>query len=137
MHKKSSKRKREMTARNKNIIGIIVSLLAGFIITISISLICALALYKSENLPDSLMLYLTGSVLLGALISGFTASKKCAFKGIVSGLISSVPFVSLNIVLMLIFSKGRLAYESVFLIAGIIICSAIGGIFGANTKRRR
>lgn len=137
MRKKISKRKKELPVSTKNIIGILISSGIGFISIIILTFIASLILTKSSVLTNSIAIYFIGSVTIGALITGFIASKKCEFKGIISGIVASIPLIFFITVIMLIFSEGRLIPETAILYVGIIVFSAIGGIISANTKRRK
>lgn len=137
MRKKISKRKKEIPVSTKNLIAIILAGGIGFLSVIILTFVCALILTKSSTLTSSIAIYFIGSVTIGALITGFLASKKCEFKGLVSGVIASIPLMFFTTVIMLIFSHGRLIPETAILYVGIIIFSAIGGIISANTKRRK
>ncbi len=137
MRKKIAKRKNELPVSTKNIVGILLSSGIGLISIIILTLIASLILTKSSELTNSIAIYFIGSVTIGALITGFIASKKCEFKGLISGIISSLPLIFIITVIMLIFSHGRLMPETAILYVGIAIFSAIGGIISANTKRRK
>ena len=137
MRKKITKRKKELPVSTKNIMGILLASSLGFISTIILTLIASLILANSSGSTNSIAIYFIGSVTIGALITGFTASKKCGFKGLVSGVVASLPLMFLITVVMLIFSNGRLIPETAILYVGIALFSAIGGIISANTKRRK
>ncbi len=137
MRKKIAKRKKELPVSTKNILGILLASGIGFISIIIFTLIASLILTKSPVLTNSITIYFIGSVTIGALITGFISSKKCGFKGLVSGVVASLPLIFLIAVIMLIFSYGRLIPETAILYVGIAIFSAIGGIISANTKRRK
>lgn len=137
MHKKIASRKKDRPIPIQNAIGIIIANSVGIICTVLMSLICSCILMKSTTLTNAVKIYFIACVVLGAFINGFIASKKCTTKGIISGLASSITFCLIIIIIMLFFAKGQLAFSTLFLCLGMVICSAIGGIFGANTKRRK
>ena len=137
MHKKVSKRKKEIPVSTKNIIGFLISSGIGFVTVLILTLLAALILTKSSTLTNLVAVYFIGSVGISALITGFIASKKCSFKGFISGIIASLPLIFLITIFMLIFSSGRLIPETIILYMGIIVFSVIGGIISANTKRRK
>lgn len=137
MQKKLNRRKSEMPLATKNIVGVIIAGVIGALITILLTVILSLILSKAEFLTESIKAILILTVLSGAVISGFIASKKCSFKGLISGLIAAVPFLFVINTIMLIFSNGRLKSSVVLLYLGAFICSLIGGIVSANTKRRK
>lgn len=137
MRKKIAKRKIELPVTTKNIIGILLSSGIGFITVFLLTLAASLVLTKSSVISNSATIYFIGSVAISSLITGFTASKRCTLKGLLSGIIASLLLIVLITIMMLFFSHGRLIHETGFLYLGIIIFSAIGGIAGANTKRRK
>ena len=137
MHKKFLKRKKEHSVSTRNIIGILFASSIGFSLIILLTFFVSVILAKSLSLTNSMSIYYIGSIVIGALITGFVASKKCEFKGVFSGVLASIPLIFLITVLMLIFSHCRLVPETMILYLGIIILSAIGGIISANTRRRK
>lgn len=137
MRKKIAKRKKELPVSTKNILGIILSSSIGFISIIVLTLISSIILTKSTALSNSTTIYFIGSVSIGSLITGFIASKKCEFKGIVCGIVASLPQMILVTIMMLVFSHGRLISKSAILFIGIALFSSIGGIISANTKRKK
>lgn len=137
MRKKITRRKQEMPLTTKNITGVLISSALGIAIIVVLTLLISLILTKSSVISDSVGVYFIGCVMIGAIFTGFFVSKKCSFKGLVSGVIASVP-LSLGVtVIMLIFSQGQLSSKTAILYLGMIVCSTIGGIFSANTKRRK
>lgn len=137
MHKRPIKRKKELSIPLKNVIGVTVSSVISVIISIIISLIFSLIISKSSELPDSLLLYFIGCIALGSLAGGILSSKLCSFKGIISGLICSMPTSLLITFIMLFFSSGKLDEKTIFMYVIVIVSSVMGGIIGANTKRRK
>lgn len=137
MHKKMAKRKKEPEIPVKNILGILIANTAALIVTILVSLLCSALLLKSPTLSSNLSIYLVACVGIGALLNGFIAAKKCSLKGVISGLASAVPYTFFVTVVMLIFTKGQLDSKTLIADLSAVICSAVGGIFGANTRRRR
>ncbi len=137
MRKKLAKRKKEVNIPTKNVLGILTANLIGTICAVIFTLLCSLLLQKAEILSGSLTVYFVVCITLGALINGFVAAKRCSIKGIFSGIISSLPYALIITVIMLFFSKGILNTNTIFLYLAVIIGSTVGGIFSANTKRRR
>ena len=137
MRKKAIKRKNDMPIMAKNIVGICISSLIGLILVIILTLFMSAIISKSAVMSNTLPAYFLGCVMIGAIIVGFIASKMCKLKGFVSGFISSIPYGFGITVLMLIFSHGQLSSKTILLYIVIIVCSVIGGIISANTKRRK
>lgn len=137
MRKKLAKRKKEPEAPVKNASGILIANIAALITAILLSLLCSALLLKSPTLSSNLSIYLVACIGIGALLNGFIAAKKCSLKGIVSGLASSVPYTFSVTVIMLFFTKGQLVSKTLIVDLTAVICSVLGGIFGANTRRIR
>ena len=137
MRKKITRRKQEMPLTTHNLISILLSGFIGFAITVILTGVISVFLKNSSVVSGTMGAYFIACVMIGALVCGFIASKKCSFKGIISGLISAIPLIFLISIMMLVFSNGRLDPKSIILFVGIVICSALGGILSANTKRRK
>lgn len=137
MRKKVIKKKTEMSSTAKNVTGIVLSSVIGVIITLIISLFFSYIFTNSQTITDSVKAFFIGSVLLGAFFCGLLSARITSFKGIVSGAISSIIFALIITVIMLFFANGRLSANTLFLYIGVIIIGLIGGICGANIKRRK
>ena len=137
MQKKLSRRKKELTNTTKNIVGIIISSAFGFIMTLIATFMMSFLISKSQKMPGYIGALFLISVSFGCILSGVIASRKCNFKGIISGLTCSFPNALLITVTMLFFTNGNVNEKTIFLYLLIILCSGIGGIIGANMKRRK
>lgn len=137
MPKKSFKRKNELSGPVKNFINLLFSSSLGLLSTIIITFIVSLIITSSSEYPKYTSVFFIISVIISCIISGFIASKKCNFKGIISGLLCSIPYSLFITVIMLFFTNCKLKESTIILYLIIIICSTIGGIVGANTKRRK
>lgn len=136
MRKKVIK-KGDMSSTAKNITGIIFSAAIGTAICLIISLIFSYCFANAEILTDSFKAFFVASVLLGVFSGGIFSSRLTSLKGIVSGILSSTIYLLIITVIMLFFSSGKLSANTAFLYLGIIIVGIIGGICGANIKRRK
>ena len=92
---------------------------------------------KTSILSGYLKIYFSICVGLGSIFGGFLSSKKCNFKGMLSGLLSSLPNSIIITIIMIVFSGGQLKESTIIIFLLIVICSILGGIIGANTKRRK
>ncbi|MGN0569076.1 MAG: TIGR04086 family membrane protein [Candidatus Fimenecus sp.] len=138
MHKRNkSKNKSESMMPIQKIIITAVSGAAGTIISVLLTLIFSAVLSKSPALSDKLGIYFIISVLLGGFFCGLISSRKSRLKGIVAGALSSLFFCLFIFALMLIFSHGQLSSQTAFLAVAMIILCVVGGICGANMKRRK
>lgn len=136
MHKKLYKRK-EYPEIIENIIGISTSSVVGIIVVFVLTFLFSLILNKSQKLPDNLTWYLMGIVVVGALVNGLISTIRCKLKGIISGVVSAVPFSLFITIALLVFSAGQIESKTGILYLLIFVVSTIGGILGANTKRRK
>lgn len=137
MLKKINKKYSELSMSVKTFIGIIISALFGFAVSVLLSLLFSYILSNSPEVSSFINIYFIISILFGAFICGFTGNKLLSFNGLLSGLMCSVLYLTIIISLMLIFSDGNImAYSLVFFIFCVFV-SIIGGIVSANMKRRK
>lgn len=137
MRKKVFKRKNDMSSTAKNIIGILLSVAIGILIAVILSLIFSYIFANAETLTDSVGAIFVACIMIGGFFCGIFSSRFTAFKGIVSGVISSIIYSLIITVIMLFFTDGKLSVNTLFLYIGAVIVSIIGGICGANIKRRK
>lgn len=136
MRKKMIK-KGDISSTTRNITGIILSAAIGTVICMVISLAFSYIFANAEILTDSFKAFFVASVLLGVFFCGIFSSRLTYLKGIVSGVLSSIIYLLIITVIMLFFSSGKLSANTAFLYLGIIVVGVIGGICGANIKRRK
>ncbi len=136
MRKKLAKRK-EYPEIIENFIGITISSVIGILITFLLSIFFSFILNKSQNLPESLTWYLMGVIIVGAFSNGFLSTFRCKLKGIVSGLVCAILFALFITIALLVFSDGQIEAKTGIIYLMIFVFSALGGILGANTKRRK
>lgn len=137
MRKKVLKKKSNMSSTFKNITGILFSASIGTVICLMISLVFSYIFTKSETISDSVGAIFVACVLFGGFFGGIFSSRFTTLKGIVAGVISSLVYSLIITVIMLCFAEGRLSANTIFLFVGTIVVSVIGGICGANIKRRK
>ncbi len=137
MGKTIIKKRIELNATIKTILGIIISSIIGVTVSLLLSVIFSYILSKSPEVSKFIGLYFVISVLSGAFVCGFTGNKLLNFRGIVSGLICSLPFSIFILLIMLVTSNGILSGISVLLFVFIIVFSLFGGIVSSNMKRRK
>ncbi len=137
MVKKRTKRHLELSAPIKSVLGMSVSCLIGILISILLSIFFSYILSKSPEISKFISLYFIISVLSGAFACGFTASKLLNFKGLISGLICSLPFSIVILSIMLLASSGNLSVYSIIILVFIVVLCVIGGIVSSNIKRRK
>lgn len=137
LKKRISKRKKDIPIVNKNFLGLSISNFVGLVFVVILTLLLSAIVSKTAILTNSIGAYFIGSVMIGSIVVGFIASKKSELKGIISGVVSSIIFSFIITILMLLFSRAQLSPKTIFLYIAIVICGTIGGIVGANTKRRK
>ena len=136
LKKKIAKRKISFSIPISNLLGLLFSSGIGIITMVLSSLLVSYIFSKSANFPSYTGVYFCGCVGCGSLISGFLSAKKCNFKGFISGFICSFITLLFTTIIMLFFTHGKLNENTLILFLIIIICSTIGGIISANTKKR-
>ncbi len=136
LNKKISRRKINYSLPVANILGLLISSTIGIVVIILLTLVISYIFSKSAYFPSYTGVYFCGCVGIGSLISGFLSAKKCNFKGFISGFICSFIIILFTTVIMLFFTNGMLNEMTLILFLIIIICSTIGGIISANTKKR-
>lgn len=122
---------------SKNFIGITLSSVISIIILVILTALISLILLKSERVSDSYIMYFYFCSVFSSIIGGFISSKSCTFKGIFSGLIASLAYNLMLTVILLFVSKGHIRADAGILYALSTLFFVLGGIFGANTKRRK
>ena len=137
MRKKVLKKKSDMSSTTKNIVGILLSAVCGAIFSVILTFIFSYIFTNAEIISKSVNAIFVGCVLLGGFFCGIFSSRLAALKGIISGIISSLIYSLIITVIMLFFAEGKLSASTLFLYIGTVVVSAIGGICGANIKRRK
>ena len=137
LKKRTSKRKKDIPIVNKNFLGLSISNFAGLVFVVILTLLLSAIISKTAILTNSIGAYFICSIMISSIVVGFIASKKSELKGIISGVVSSIIFSFIVTILMLLFSRAQLIPKTIFLYIAIVIWGTIGGIVGANTKRRK
>ena len=137
MRRKIKKLQNEISLPIKTILGLIISSTVGVLTTVFISFLFSIILSNSAEISKYIGIYFIFSVIIGGMICGFCCTKFLCFKGIISGLISSISFSIFIFTIMLFNSDGSLNIYSLILLIIIIVSTTTGGIVSANTKRRK
>ena len=132
-----SKPKQNNSPLTKNLYGTVISNSIGILILFILSLIVSVVMLKSEKESNGYIMYFYFCSVIASFINGYIASKKCEFKGFISGAVTSVSYNFLVTIILLFVSKGKIRPDIGILYAVTTIFSTTGGIFGANTKRRK
>ncbi|MBQ8765626.1 MAG: TIGR04086 family membrane protein [Clostridia bacterium] len=137
MLKKINKKYSELSISTKTFIGILISALLGFTVSVLLSLLFSYILSNSPEVSSFINIYFIISILFGSFTCGFTGNKLLSFNGLLSGLTCSILYLVIIISFMLIFSDGNITLYSLVLFIFSIFVSVIGGIVSANMKRRK
>lgn len=84
---------------------------------------------------DKYYIVLIISAVISAFISGFSYSRKMRKKGILCGIISSLPIALILITLSLILSKASVTVLLPITVAAIVLSGAVSGTLGVNFGR--
>ncbi len=138
MRKKQNKHsKNNMDENQKRITGLCSASFIGMAITVILTLFLSYILSKSPSISNSVNVFFIASILIGVFVCGFTASRLTRLKGIICGAASSVIYLLIITVIMLFVNNGRLAPTTLFMYLGALLLGIVGGILGANLKRKK
>ena len=137
MRNKVLKTKNDIPPIRKNIIGLLISGFVSAIISVLFTFIFSYIFVNTETISESLRPMFIGCILLAGFFCGVISSRLTTFKGLISGIISSSIYLLIITIIMLFFSDGRLSANMLFMYFGAILVSGMGGICGANIKRRK
>ncbi len=137
MHKKITKKQKEISLTMKTALGLIIPSVVGTIVAIIVSFIFAYVLSKSPVISKFSIIYFISSIVIGGLICGYISTKMLSFKGLISGLLGGIPLSIFVFIIMLFFSNGQLNEWSIIILVLVLFSSTIGGIISANMKRRK
>lgn len=110
----------------------------GGILLITVALLAAAALCLATDMAESFSTLVAGMCLgLGAMFSGFLASKKIKYSGLINGMFCGFIIYLLVFLFSLFLSENGFTIISLshFLIS--VVASAIGGILGVNASQKR
>lgn len=110
----------------------------GGILLIIFALLAAAALCLATDMAEGFSTLVAGICLgLGTMFSGFLASKKIKYSGIINGMFCGLMIYLLIFIFSLFLSENGFTIISLshFLIS--VVSAAIGGIFGVNTSQKR
>lgn len=115
----------------------IISAVVG-VIFIALSVLLSAGMMMAADMPESYASPISGiCVGVGALVSGFLASKKIKSGGIINGLICGGIIYLLILFFSLFISENGFSFNTLYHSLITIISAAIGGILGVNAKNRR
>ena len=135
--RKIIKKKNNISSVNKKIIGLCISSFIATLITVILTILFSYIFAHIETLSSSISAIFICCVLAGAILCGSISSRITDFKGIIAGVLSALIYCLLITIIMLFFSDGKLMSGTLFLYLAICLTSTIGGILGANIKKRK
>lgn len=111
-------------------------LLKGLILTVIGILVLSFAYYKMTGHP-AFLYYLNYLFLgFGTFITGNSTYHKLGGRGIVAGILGSLPLLLIDIIIIFLFSYRTASANILIIVPICIIFGAIGGIVGSNAKKR-
>ncbi len=107
-------------------------------VTIFAFLFAFSAVMKHSNIPQTIVpIMAIVSVCAGSFVAGFCASKISKQRGLLTGLICGAVISLIILLAGLAVLKDSIGGLALTKFAASIAASAIGGVVGVNTKRRR
>lgn len=130
----NTKTKRVKTDKKTN--PVIMLIINNLILQIVIFLFVALVSYFSGLKANTYYLISLLSVCVGSFISGMNTGKIKKKKGLIYGMIHSLPFLILVVIVSLVMNNFRCDFTILISIFLPLIAAAAGGIFSVNYKRK-
>ena len=120
---------------NTNLIHILKGSLIGVALLLSTITISTLAIYKANLSDKTYIPFLTLSIILSGILSGYISTFKIRKNGLVNGAVAALP---LAVILLVSMSVANNAFALLMLIpcAIMVVSGAIGGIAAVNIKRK-
>ena len=128
-----SKKRLKLNKKDSSLIRkyLISSLIGLAVLFIGWSLI-AILLVSGMKLNGSTKIFIYVFICLGGFISGFLSHKKIKGRGIVNGLISSVVYGLISLILICFIMSFKISVGLFIIIPLIIACGCFGGVLEAN-----
>lgn len=110
----------------------------GGILLITVALLAASALCLATDMGESFSTLVAGICLgLGTMFSGFLASKKIKYSGLINGMFCGFIIYLAVFIFSLFLSENGFTIISLSHLLISVISSAIGGILGVNASQKR
>ena len=84
---------------------------------------------------DKYFIFLIISLILSAFISGLSFSRRNKSRGVVNGIIASIPIIIIISASALIINKGKVSILLLISVLIIILSGAVAGSIGVNMRR--
>jgi len=113
------------------------SSLIGMVIIILCLLLFSILITKFDA-PEIMVTIMSSLALcIGAYSGGYISSKRRRQNGLLMGIISGILIYCLILIVGLIFAKTAISFGILSKLILTLICGAIGGIFGVNSRKKR
>jgi len=133
MHKRASlnniKSSRLYCTLSSSFVGILVIIVCLFAFSI---------LMTKFDAPEAMVSFMSSLALcIGAYSGGYIASKRRRQNGLLMGIVTGIAIYFLILVVGLIFAKSSITFGFFSKLILTLICGAIGGIVGINSRKKR
>lgn len=130
-------RRRSSSTVKKDVFFVFVAILAGFLITMLVLMFFSFILTKIDA-PDKVVKLLSTVALgVGTYFGGYICSRRKHNKGIYRGALCGFMMFCVIVIFGAIFADTVLSFSATSKLVLTLVCGAIGGIVGANSKYRR
>lgn len=130
-------RRRTSSSFKKDIFFTFMAILAGFLVTALVLLFFSFILTKIDAPENVIKLLSTVALGVGTYFGGYICSKHKHNKGIYRGALCGFLMFCIIVVFGAIFADTVLSFSATTKLVLTLVCGAIGGIVGANSKFKR
>ncbi len=132
-----TRRRTSSSSVKKDIFFVFLAILAGFLITVLVLLFFSFILTKIDAPDKVIKLLSTVALGVGTYFGGYICSKRKHNKGIYRGALCGFIMFCMIVILGAIFADTILSFSVTSKLILTLVCGAIGGIVGANSKFKR
>lgn len=126
--------RRRYTLKESKIVSVFLSILSGVMLTVICLILIAVIMVKID-VSDGLINILTSFVLCaGCYNTAYQIAIKRRRSGLITGIISGIIIFAIMFLISIIFLRKELSGMIFSKLVIAIVCSAIGGIKGVNSK---
>lgn len=133
----NTRRRTSSSSVKKDIFFVFVAILAGFLITMLVLLFFSFVLTKIDAPDKVIKLLSTVALGVGTYFGGYICSKRKHNKGIYRGALCGFIMFCMIVIIGAIFANTVLSFSVTSKFVLTLVCGAIGGIVGANSKFKR
>ena len=132
-----TRRRTSSSSVKKDIFFVFLAIIAGFLITILVLLFFSFILTKIDAPDKVIKLLSTVALGVGTYFGGYICSKRKHNKGIYRGALCGFIMFCMIVIMGAIFADTILSFSVTSKLILTLVCGAIGGIVGANSKFKR